>query len=343
MRATGPRDVLVCMERKRRKRQKRLWRCVVAVLFVFVLFVVVVWRVPWWLDDHYLRGPLTSEKATIVSGMRTALVALGAGALAVAGLFYTHHTLDVAREGHITDRITKAVEQLGSAVIEVRLGGIYALERIMHDSERDHYAVVQVLAAFVREHGRGKPTAPALRWPVVSAVYRRVVRARQLISPSDQAPVKPAEDVQAALTVLVQRPEGRREPDRIDLSGVYLRGAHLKKANLKRADLYDTHLEHAQLQKAEMRGANLSDAHLEHADLSDAHLPGTKLYRAFLECTNLYGTDLEQAKGLKMEQVLAARPAPETRLPAELAASRRVQKRIMKYGETFRECSRKGG
>jgi len=52
----------------------------------------------------------------------------------------------------VTDRYTKAIEQLGSKEIDVRIGGIYALERIAYDSERDHPTVMEVLATFVRDH-----------------------------------------------------------------------------------------------------------------------------------------------------------------------------------------------
>jgi hypothetical protein len=51
----------------------------------------------------------------------------------------------------VTARCTKAIEQLGSDRLDVRVGGIYALERIAHDSPRDHLAVLEVLAAFIRE------------------------------------------------------------------------------------------------------------------------------------------------------------------------------------------------
>ena len=54
----------------------------------------------------------------------------------------------------MTDRYTKAVEQLGSDKLDVRIGGIYALERIARDSARDHPAVMEVLTAFIREHSR---------------------------------------------------------------------------------------------------------------------------------------------------------------------------------------------
>jgi hypothetical protein len=51
----------------------------------------------------------------------------------------------LARQGQVTDRYTKAIEQLGSDKLEVRIGGIYALERIAHDSPRDHPTIMEVL------------------------------------------------------------------------------------------------------------------------------------------------------------------------------------------------------
>ncbi|WP_405785677.1 pentapeptide repeat-containing protein [Streptomyces sp. NBC_01367] len=333
-----------------RKWFKRCSLAIAATLGI-ALWVVALWRVPWWLDRHFLTERLTSEQVTLVSGMRTALVALGAGALAVAGLFYTHHTLNVAREGHITDRITKAVEQLGSSVLEVRLGGIYALERIMRDSSKDHHAVVQVLAAFVREHGRSKPVDPAPNRPAISAFLCRLGLMPQNPSQLDHEPAKLAEDVQAALTVLARRPQGRGRPhpDIVDLSGACLRGAHLagavlqhanlKETNLECAKLYGARLEHAQMYKAKLAHANLSEAHLEHADLADACLRSAKLYRALLKCANLWGTQLDKAEGLDAYQVMEARPATTTLLPADIAVNARVQDRISRYLTTSEQCN----
>src|SRR4028118_2289012 len=59
---------------------------------------------------------------------------------------------ELAEQGQITERFTKAIDQLGSDNISIRLGGIYALERIAKDSERDHWTIMEVLSAFVREN-----------------------------------------------------------------------------------------------------------------------------------------------------------------------------------------------
>lgn len=77
---------------------------------------------------------------------------------------------DLDRQGQLTDRFSKAIEQLGSDKLQIRLGGIYALERIAHDSERDYPTVRNVLTTFVREEttalrppqgGSCRPTSPA--------------------------------------------------------------------------------------------------------------------------------------------------------------------------------------
>ena len=57
----------------------------------------------------------------------------------------------------MTDRYTKAIEQLGSNKLDVRIGGIYALERVARDSARDHPTVMEVLSAFIREHSHEQP------------------------------------------------------------------------------------------------------------------------------------------------------------------------------------------
>ena len=52
----------------------------------------------------------------------------------------------------VTERFSKAVELLASGDLTARLGGIYALERIAKDSEKDYWQVMEVLTAFVRDN-----------------------------------------------------------------------------------------------------------------------------------------------------------------------------------------------
>jgi hypothetical protein len=67
--------------------------------------------------------------------------------------------LRLTRQGQITERFTRAIDQLGSEKLEIRLGGIYALERFDKESPERAYhgTVMEVLTAYVRENSRWDP------------------------------------------------------------------------------------------------------------------------------------------------------------------------------------------
>ena len=109
----------------------------------------------------------------------------------------------LTEQGQVTDRYTKAIEHLGSDKLDVRIGGIYALERIARDSARDHATVIEVLAAFLREHSHdADANAPA---------------AADELERDPDAVGWPRSDLQAALTV-IRRRDPRHDTDPIDLS-----------------------------------------------------------------------------------------------------------------------------
>ncbi|WP_051167509.1 pentapeptide repeat-containing protein [Actinoplanes sp. N902-109] len=60
------------------------------------------------------------------------------------------HTEHDATERRVTDLYTKAVEQLGSADAAVRLGGLYALERVAQNTAAQRQTVVNVVCAYLR-------------------------------------------------------------------------------------------------------------------------------------------------------------------------------------------------
>jgi len=184
------------------------------------------------------------------------------------------HTLDATREGQFADRYTKAVEQLGSDRLDVRIGGIYALERVARDSARDHPAVMEVLTAFVR-------CRSGERWPPAVDGEERERSTRP--------------DIQAAVTVVGRRDTERDSPDRcIDLTDAVLIRADLAGAKLGGAVLTGAHLEGADLSEAGLSGAVLTGAHLEGADLSEAALGGrADLTGAHLDKAKLPGAKLQ--------------------------------------------------
>jgi DNA-binding transcriptional ArsR family regulator len=121
------------------------------VVLIAVLLAVIVYLPPLAIDP---RGLSRNDWLTHVESLR-ATILQGLGGLALLGtLYFSARTLRLNRRGQLTERFSKAIEQLGSETLAVRLGGIYAMEQIAVDSRELHWPVMEVLTAYLREHAR---------------------------------------------------------------------------------------------------------------------------------------------------------------------------------------------
>jgi uncharacterized protein YjbI with pentapeptide repeats len=225
------------------------------------------------------------------------------GGVLLTGLYFTwknlvatNKNIEIAHEAQINERFTKAIENLGSAKTEVRVGGIFALERMARDAKTfsDYWTIMEILMVYVRENASWKEKAGEI------------------------SQVIPKTDVQAVLTIFGRRRAiqyAAEETQFIDLQGIDLRKLYLFQADLRRvllagahlegATLIEARLENAVLMKANFTGADLRGAHLEGADLIDAdlseallngaHLEGAHLGRAILRNADLRAAHFEDA------------------------------------------------
>lgn len=118
-----------------------------AVLLVIIMEVpqqqAASWRGQPGVELKDLPKLENDARATLIQGL--------GGAVLLIGLYLTLKNLQLTQDRQITEHYTRAVEQLGSDKLEVGLGAIYALEPIARDSERDHWLIMEILTAYVRE------------------------------------------------------------------------------------------------------------------------------------------------------------------------------------------------
>lgn len=247
----------------------------------------------------------TVDKANYENQYRATLAQILGGIAIGMGLYYTwrritiaENELKVSQQGQITERFTRAVDQLGALdqfgnpAIEIRLGGIYALERISMESDKDYWPIMEILTAYVRKNSHveiiesKKITHLAMDIQANESVKNEAPEVRSILL-----------DIQAVLTVL-----GRRkysfydgELNRLNLQKTCLQDANLENAHLERAELWNTHLEGAHFWNAHLEEAYLLHAHLEKADFLNAHLEGTILVNAYLKGAILVNTYLKGA------------------------------------------------
>lgn len=194
----------------------------------------------------------------------------------------------------IWERFSKAIEHLGHEKIETRFAAIYALEKIAQDSPKDHWTIMEILTAFIRENA-----------PIIPADEEELPELSKIPT-----------DIQTALTVIARR-DARQDPvnQKLDLrdiditnadlmeanlSGVILTGANLQwvnfiGANLSQANLTEANLSGAIFYEANLQQANLCEANLQTAVLRKANLTRAMLYEANLEGAILYDANLQEA------------------------------------------------
>ncbi|MBB4907274.1 pentapeptide repeat-containing protein [Actinophytocola algeriensis] len=240
-----------------------LWvLAMLAILLLGATFVGLALPLRSLLSER-VEGLTTAERLKAANDARTTFVSAMVGAVALGSVIVGLRTYKLSQSGQFTDRYSRAVEHLSSEKTTVRLGGIYALERLAKDSSFDKQAVADVLAAFIRE----------------AATVVNSDGERQLSS-----------DAQAAIRVIGAKfmRGGRRE---VNLAGSSLPLADLRSLDLSRSDLVNADLSMASLDNATLENSNLAGA-----DLRGITANGTKFSGANLTSADLRGVKVHKLK-----------------------------------------------
>lgn len=254
----------------------RLWITLV-VFGVSAIFVAAAIVLPGVVADFdEVSG---DARVQDIASVRQAVLWIGGGLLAALTLLFTWRRDTLTRDANFTGRYTEAIAQLGDDSIAIRLGGVYALERIARDSPRDRGTILEVLTTYLRHH------SPAPR--------------------PDEAREKLAVDVAAAALVVGRITQMSPPTIRVDLTHTNLRGADLTGANLYHARLGHSDLTRANLARAELSraylfgadlmGANLVDANLRLARAQSASFAGARMRRVSFRAAYLRNANLSHS------------------------------------------------
>jgi hypothetical protein len=238
------------------------------VVVVVLLFLVLNW---------YVAPTQPGERKDLVLAVAQIL----GGTALISGLYFTWRTLQVNSEGQITERFTRAIDQLGKfdderkKLFEIRLGGIYALERIARESPEDYWPIMEILTAYVRHNApwASESLEEGLEGMDDATEGQSAMESSGGRSEPIEAPA-PDLDIQAIMTVLGRRPRSylHGESEVLDLHETNLSGANLSGANLSNPNFLETNLSGADLSRTKF-----SEAVLVYSDLSRANLSGAKL------------------------------------------------------------------
>jgi uncharacterized protein YjbI with pentapeptide repeats len=263
------------------------------------------------------RIQLADDRRRLQNDVRTVLVQAVVGGAFLVGVLFTWQQqqatnrdiakqLDVTRQGQVGERFSRAVSQLGSNSIDVRLGGLYELEQLARQAPERRLVITEVVAAYIRQHAR--PPAVGIQPPPQDVAAAFTITGRRLVEAGDPPiDLRGVNLDRTALSGVALRNadlSGARFPSAnliranlidANLSSSNLTGATLSIADLKGANLSHADLRGADLNNADLRGAHLQATDLSHAQLADADLRGTHLLHTDLRRATLFGADLRGA------------------------------------------------
>ena len=201
------------------------------------------------------------------------------------------HQAETSHRSLLNERYHKGAEMLGSDILSVRLGGIYALQRLAEEEpEQYHVKSMRLLCAFVRHptkaEDRGSNTGPT-----------------GTESKSNFKDVRLREDVQAAMAAIGTR----------SAADVKLEEKENCRLSLLNADLTCALLIGANLTNVILSGANLTLAFVRNANLANAELALTN----FSQARGLTQSQLDQAERLFMPPKLGGLRDVDTGDPIE--------------------------
>jgi uncharacterized protein YjbI with pentapeptide repeats len=363
-------------ERDEQQEQEKWYEKTRYQILLFAGGIALFILVGGWILNWYIEPKTSGQKKDLVQ----ALGLITAGVAGAIGIYITwrgqsqareaqdenqrttqaqlenaQEELRITQQGQITERFTRSIDQLGNKNLEIRLGGIYALQRIANESEDDYEPIVEILTAYIRNYSprTSNLTLPAADIKATVAVLARLLvrRGHRGEDPLHLVPVELAgTNLKEANFQVINRPVNLERAnfqeallsnagfgdtnlfyasfERADLRegnllGANLGSGHLQEADLEHADLRETNLEFADFRNATLREAGLYGANLTQADLRDAVLQGADLRDALfggtlLQGADLKGADLRDTTHLTQAQLEQASGDLNTRLPPGL-------------------------
>ena len=259
----------------------------VIVLVGFIAILIWDWWGWWgWLSDD------EESDSTTVRNLGLFVAAIIGLLLAIWRSVVADRQSKTAQRSLLNERYQKGADMLGSKVLSVRVGGVYALERLAKEHAEDYHIPITVLfCAFVRnppkdENAKDKNNNNA-----------------QSDTPQEEKHSKIRADVQAIMTALGRRNKKQRKIENQKTSKepiLNLTGANLFGMGLAGANVSGARFDHAKLYSAVLDGADLSSARLDGADLSSARLKGVRgLTQAQLDQAVAYPKNPPNLEGAK--------------------------------------------
>jgi len=255
------------------------------ILATFILGAVLVI-----VFNDWLFANLASEAGEQLStSIRNYALIIGG----FLGLLFAFQRLQIAERGQVTERFSKAVEHIGDKEnVSVRIGGLYALEKIALDSEKERATIQKVIASFIRRPpylDKSKTTISS-NLNDCPDIHIAIKIFRDLNNSSDSYP-----DLSNARLEYLDL--SRLDLSKLNFTGASFKGSSLKYANLNKSNFVTSDFEKSDLSNVSVHSTNFMNTDftksiLFQSTIKDCCLSFSKFEEAEIESTSIRNSAL---------------------------------------------------
>jgi uncharacterized protein YjbI with pentapeptide repeats len=243
---------------------------------------------------------ITKDEASARNAIYTSLIPVVGGTLFWITAYMTWRNLISSEEKQITERFSKATDQLGSDKLPTVMGAIYSLERISRDSEKDYPTTMKILIEFIRDNNSIDNNQNQLvKISQAAQEIINIIGKRRISNPN--------RDIDEYLDLSYVN-LAKISIMNLDLSKIDFRGSHFKNGIISGGKFVNSNLsdcdfsyvnkefngthERNEFAKADLRGAIFHKAVLVKSDFSNARMGEANLTNAQLSNSNMSGANL---------------------------------------------------
>lgn len=262
----------------------------IMILITFILIVIISIVVS---ELHYLYilksndlQPNISIKLTLYKNYSYLLLGI---IFIVVINFSIQKIISLARQSQIGFRFQKALDLLSSDKESQKLMGIYNIEKLGFDSERDKELLTELLIEFLNKFS-GKDKDMLI--DVEDENFIKKIRVDNLYV-YNLATVKSLSRLNKKYNLSLNLSSS--EFSGYDLNGIDLSQAILRSSNFIKTDLNSSNLKEADISRANLRYSDFFNSNLENSNLSHSNLKNSNFVGANLKGANLYNANIAGA------------------------------------------------
>lgn len=234
------------------------------------------------------------------------------------GWYFLLRRTRASEQGVTVERLTRAMDQLASEDLSIRLGGILGLEQIamLHEEEREK--IMTILTTRIHEldqrikQDRSLQEAARLEYPEgypeqnkrkdIEIAVKALSHILSCYEPEHMMYCG-LRDVDLYNLFFVGTDMSRFRLTNADISWSVMESANFSGVELDRANLTHANVRYANFSHASLTGGNLTEIFLHMGDLSGACLRGANLTSATLSEVDVSSADFDDVKGLTQKQL----------------------------------------